>query len=84
MTCQQASLVISRSIDTELNFGVLIGLRVHTLFCGPCRRYRRQLQMLHGICEQSLGGEISTTEDKLSADARMRIKAALDQVTPDT
>src|SRR5579859_6185286 len=54
MTCQKAAEVISRSADALLSTRERVGLGVHTLFCGPCRRFRQQLLRLHAACGQTL------------------------------
>jgi hypothetical protein len=76
MICRTAVELICRSVDAPLSAGERVGLGVHTLFCGPCRRFRRQLRRLDAACgaaawEEPKGGE------SLSAAARERIVAAL-------
>ncbi|HJZ56020.1 MAG TPA: hypothetical protein VKE74_13720 [Gemmataceae bacterium] len=79
MTCRQAAEVISRSVDTSPSVAERAGLGVHSLLCGPCRRFRRQLLRLHVACGQAVGEDVATVEGELSAEARARILAALDR-----
>ena len=76
MICRTAVELICRSVDARMSAGERVGLGVHTLFCGPCRRFRRQMGRLDAACmaaalEDPPGG------DTLSAAARERIVAAL-------
>jgi hypothetical protein len=43
MTCRRAAELISEDLDTNLPPHQRAGLGFHTLLCGACRRYRRQL-----------------------------------------
>jgi hypothetical protein len=82
MRCERAAEVISWSVDTPLSAGERVGLGVHTLLCGACRRYRRQLLRLHTACATALWEGVTATEGGLSAEARVRIAAALDHGPP--
>ena len=79
MTCQQAAEASSRSLDTPPSLAERAGLGVHTLCCGPCRRFRRQLLRLHAACGQAVGDDVAAVEGELSAAARARILAVLDR-----
>ena len=39
MICRQAAEAISRALDEPLSPLERLDLGVHTLFCGPCRRF---------------------------------------------
>ena len=83
MTCQQAAEVITHSVDARLSVSERFGLGVHTLFCGPCRRFRLQILRLHLACQHVLDEDVSTGEGELSGEARGRIAAALEHSTAD-
>lgn len=78
MICRRATELISRSLDAPLPAVPRADLAVHTLFCGPCRRFRRQLNRLHAECAAAdpPGGA------GLSPAARARIAAELDRLPP--
>jgi hypothetical protein len=78
MTCKQAAEVISRSLDVPLSTSARVGLGVHTFFCGPCHRFRRQLFLLHAACEDALHEEAETAGGSLSIEARARIMTGLE------
>lgn len=51
--------------------------RFHLAVCAPCRRFRRQLAMLHGVLKQMAVGGAFVSRDfasELSAPARERIR----------
>lgn len=77
MICRDAAEAISRSLDAPLSRVERLDLGVHTLFCGPCRRFRKQLVRLHDECTTA-AGESPPGGAGLSATARERIAAALD------
>ena len=82
MTCQQAAEVVCRSVDVRPALGARVGIAVHTLFCGPCRRFQRQLLEVHAAVERALGAGAIAAAGDLSPEARMRLVAALRQVRP--
>lgn len=77
MICRTAVEIICRSVDVPISTVERIGLGVHTLFCGPCRRFRGQIKRLHRLCEAA--EESPPPAPALSPDARTRIAAALEQ-----
>lgn len=82
MTCRQAAEVISRSLDTRLSTGDRVGLGVHTLFCGPCRRFRGQLFRIHTASAEAVDRDAPAGDGQLPAAARARIAAALAAARP--
>jgi hypothetical protein len=44
--CRRNNLDISRDVDDALPRATRIGLHLHFILCGPCRRFRRQLVFL--------------------------------------
>jgi len=46
LTCQQASQLISQSLDHPLSWYELMQLRLHLMMCGACNRFRKQLNVL--------------------------------------
>ncbi|MDY3561151.1 hypothetical protein R5W23_002412 [Gemmata sp. JC673] len=82
MICRQAAEAISRALDEPLPAPERLDLWVHTLFCGPCRRFRRQLTRLHAECAAAASEEVPADTPGLSDAARARIAAALEQPPP--
>jgi hypothetical protein len=75
MICRTAAALIDRSLDVPLSIPERVGLAVHTLFCGPCRRFRRQLARLDAAWRAA--ADAPTGGAGLPPDARARIAAAL-------
>ena len=82
MICRDAAEIISRSLDASSSRVERAGLAVHTLFCGPCRRFRTQLKQLHAECTTAAADE-SASGVGLSAAARERITTAIDKAPAD-
>lgn len=77
MICRTAVELVCRSLDAPLSAGERAGVVVHTLFCGPCRRFRRQARRLDDVCRDA--GATPPAGVNLSPAARGRIAAALDR-----
>lgn len=71
MTCRRAAELLSWELDTDLPLHRRAGLGFHTLVCGACRRFRRQL------------GAVDEAAAEFVADPRAGIRAALPDETKD-
>ena len=78
MICRTAVELVCRSPDARLSAAERAGLGVHTLFCGPCRRFRRQALRLEAFYGAAAGQDPPGGET-LPGAARERIAAALEQ-----
>lgn len=78
MICRQAAEAITQSLDEPLEFRTRVGLGIHTLFCSPCRRFRRQMLQLHAAFQASANAG-NHASGGLSDDARERIASALNR-----
>jgi predicted anti-sigma-YlaC factor YlaD len=78
LNCKDASHLISQRLDRPLGRRERWGLRMHLLMCRYCRRFSRQLGLIH-LALRKLGRESEQTEEgaELSAEARERIGKAL-------
>lgn len=76
MICRMAVELVSRSQDSSLSASEWLGLNVHTLFCGPCRRFRRQADHLE-TAYAAAPDQNPPGEDVLDGVARQRILTAL-------
>jgi hypothetical protein len=79
-SCEKVSLSESDSLDRRLSGWERLMLNAHQLSCPGCRRFRRQIRMLHAALARirtrgEVGGRLPGL--CLSPDARRRIKAAL-------
>lgn len=64
-------------MDRHLGFFERLGLRIHLLLCGWCRRYGEQLKFLRTAAHQCEKDDQSQPHPKLSLEARERIKQKL-------
>ncbi len=46
ISCEEASFLISKSLDTKLTIKEKINLRMHHMVCELCRRYAKQIKQL--------------------------------------
>ncbi len=90
--CREIAALVSTEMDAELPRSQRWAVRLHLLYCGACRSYRRHLhllrQLLRLLAEQvhsvappapapaEAGGQAHSAPT-LSAEARQRIKRAL-------
>jgi len=80
LRCEEASQLISDSLDRDLTAVERWALRVHTLACRPCRRLLRQLQTMRELVSKipdALRDTSRISVTRLSAERRRRIKQLL-------
>ena len=79
LSCDRASVLLSKSQDTPLTRWERVALRLHLWICRFCRRYRRQLmrQLLQEAAQKSRAGTF--TYPKLSEEQRSRIIKNLEE-----
>ena len=78
--CREVTRIVSESLDRKLRLHQRIGLQMHFLMCRLCSESRRQMLLLRKamrLYAERL--ERSESPAPLSADARSRIKKALEQ-----
>jgi hypothetical protein len=80
--CRDAARLLSESMDHRLPLAERVGLRVHLLLCGLCRRYGRQLIFLRRLVE--VFAKIAETPatpvaSEMSQEARARIRERLER-----
>ena len=75
ITCKRAAELISHAEEAPLGRWRAFQLRFHLFFCAMCRRFRRQVHLLHRAgCSC---GEAALPKPTLSDEARERMKRAL-------
>ena len=79
MPCREHVVLLSRQIDAPLSQGERVGLRVHILYCGGCRRFAAHLRHLQTL-GQTLYNQVEA-EPGLPADVRAQLNARIAQVT---
>lgn len=81
-SCDVISQRISESYDRKLSLRERMSIRIHTLGCKMCERYRRQLVVIHDILQR-----YSTTDnvksnimlsDEIKARMKERLQSTLD------
>ncbi|MCI0640841.1 MAG: hypothetical protein L0Y72_25745 [Gemmataceae bacterium] len=80
LSCQEASYLVSESLDRKLRLWQRIKVRLHLLMCRLCSRFRKQTLFLRDAARYYLMGaeESETAVDiGLSPEARDRIKRSL-------
>jgi hypothetical protein len=78
-SCKEVSQRISESMDRDLPLHQRMFIRIHTMMCTFCHRFRKQVLLLRqmGRFPQSLG-EAAGLALTLSDEARDRIKSTLE------
>lgn len=79
ITCKEASLLASKSMDVKLTWKERLGLRLHVSMCKLCNRYLQDLKKLRALIRKmrKSGRELLPDTIKLSALSRERIRQAL-------
>src|SRR5689334_21338408 len=76
-TCRQVSKLQCDALDGSLSWPTRIGLRLHLLVCQWCRRYGKQIRLLHQAARERSGAVIDATPHRLSPEARERLSRSL-------
>jgi len=76
-TCKQATRLQSEAMDRRLSLPERVGLRLHLLLCKWCRRYAAHLKFLRSAAHECDQHEGPKAPQKLSPEARERIKQKL-------
>lgn len=79
-TCQEATALISNSLEHRLTLRKKISLKLHLLTCSLCRRYEQQLRFLHHAAhqlEQVPQHPTARTMQTLPREARARMRRAM-------
>jgi hypothetical protein len=77
LNCREAARLQSEALDKKLSFSRRVGLRLHLLICKWCRRYGKQIRFLRSAAEQCPDHLTEAVPQKLSAEARERIRQRL-------
>lgn len=80
LTCKEAAILLSDSLDMKLPLRQRVSLRIHLLMCKLCPRFERQLRFLKDSFTQyrmEAEAENFFIADSLSEHARGRIRRAL-------
>lgn len=75
--CDEATELISRARDERLAWPLRAAIRVHTSYCGKCRRFQTQLRKLGEALQNAASPDGRDGGARLSPRARERIAAAL-------
>jgi hypothetical protein len=76
-SCREASRLQSEALDKKLSLFQRIGLSLHLLICKWCRRYGRQIRFLRCAAHEHPENLSEAVPQKLSPEARERIKRRL-------
>ncbi len=77
LNCREITQLASESLDRKLTLKEHIGLRFHLMMCKLCMRYVRQLKFMHQACSGMDEIRGKESDDRLSEDARERIRKQL-------
>jgi hypothetical protein len=75
--CKEASRLQAEALNRELPFSKRVGLRVHLLLCGWCRRYGRNIRFLRGTVEHPTEHGECNHSPEFTAEAKERLKQKL-------
>lgn len=76
-TCREATQLQSQALDQQLPVLPRVGLRIHRILCGRCRRYGDQLQQLRQLVQRHPGRVDEAVSETLSTEARQRLQRVL-------
>jgi hypothetical protein len=78
MRCRRVAELLSGELDTGLPLHQRVGLGFHTLLCGACRRYRRQLGAVEEAGEEFFASDEAGSSDTiLPRSSKERLRAVI-------
>lgn len=78
LSCKSSSRLVSEAQERSLTRRERLGLRLHLMMCGNCRRFERQIQILRKGVALLIHSEDKEVEDQsLGPEARERIRRAI-------
>ncbi|MEZ0258725.1 MAG: hypothetical protein ACAI37_25825 [Chthoniobacter sp.] len=80
--CREVTRLTSEERDHALPFGTRTRLYLHRVFCEYCARYAQQLEFLHQASQRLPEYLERNSTPDLSADAKSRLKRALQEQAP--
>ncbi|MDB6066419.1 MAG: hypothetical protein JWR26_2627 [Pedosphaera sp.] len=75
--CNEMSRLASQSLDHPLPLKIRLKMRLHFLICIWCKRYSKQLRVLHHTARRVKENLTQVTRPGLSEEAKARMKARL-------
>ncbi len=75
--CREAARLQSEALDHKLPFRKRLGLRIHLILCKWCCRYGKQVRFLRDAAREHPDKVSEPAPEKLSDEARERIKRKL-------
>ena len=84
LTCKDVAYLASKALDAPITWRQRWGIRLHLLFCRLCRRYVQNLDVLNRALRRASDRNqpCFSTQQKLSEQARTKIKRALHDEVP--
>lgn len=77
--CRAASQAQSEALDHRLGPARRLGLWLHLLICKWCRRYGQHIRFMHAAVHEHQEVLVEATPQKLSENARERIRRRLQE-----
>jgi hypothetical protein len=77
ISCKRAAEWTSRELDEPLPPFRRFAVGLHRLLCPACRRFRDQLRAVNLALNRHLASTIPESDERLTEDARRRIRQAL-------
>lgn len=77
LSCQKASFLITQSLMRKLTFAERLSLKLHTMICRICSRFRQQMIDLQASLKHIRQQQEQDTSIQLSDEARSRIQQSL-------
>ena len=78
MVCREATLLMEKKQEGNLEFYEKIALRFHLSFCDGCKKYYKQSLIIHSLLTKSSITDITDfSKIKLADDAKLRITNAI-------
>jgi hypothetical protein len=80
-SCKTAARLQSEALDHKLTWRQQLGLRIHLVLCKWCSSYGKHISFIHNIGHSHPDEAAAAVPQKLSDEAKLRIRKRLHSVT---
>lgn len=82
LTCKEATQLISKSLDHQLNWRERFKVRVHLITCKYCKRFLKQLTVLRDAFSQITKSIEMDDSIQIPAETKTRISNSIESMNP--
>jgi len=73
LSCDKATILMEKRLDTELSLMEKLNLSFHTSMCSGCRNYKKQSRIIHDLLRSGSGKAMDNIQEHIIARLKLDI-----------